>query len=148
MWEFSNFEVLDEPITFDSILYPTAEHLYQALKTKSIVERQKIAKAATPGEAKRLGRRLKHLNPDWHSIRVAVMAVVLHLKFVPGNKYSVRLAKTKGEIVEWNYWHDTFWGKCTCKTHGGEGKNKLGLLLMGLRGWQKTIHKQNEGKLV
>lgn len=38
------------------------------------------------------------------------------------------------EIVEGNYWHDNYWGNCTCdKCKNIEGQNKLGKILMKIR---------------
>jgi hypothetical protein len=44
-----------------------------------------------------------------------------------------QLIHSEGKIVEWNYWHDIYWGKCCCKNHNYTGFNKLGELLMLLR---------------
>jgi predicted NAD-dependent protein-ADP-ribosyltransferase YbiA (DUF1768 family) len=37
------------------------------------------------------------------------------------------------EIVENNYWHDNFWGSCTCSRCGRKGENNLGKILMSVR---------------
>jgi hypothetical protein len=37
------------------------------------------------------------------------------------------------KIIEGNYWHDNFWGQCTCEKCFGKGKNKLGKILMDIR---------------
>ena len=44
--------------------YPSAEHAYQAMKTRDPEARRRIASLATPGEAKKAGRRLV-LRADW-----------------------------------------------------------------------------------
>jgi len=44
-----------------------------------------------------------------------------------------RLLAWQGPIVEWNTWHDTRYGKCTCPRHNGEGENILGQLLTEIR---------------
>src|SRR4051794_3834113 len=66
----SNFwpaEVVDEGIT-----YPTAEHAYQAAKSLDMGGRRRIARIATPGEAKRAGEAMA-LRPDWEGIKYGVM---------------------------------------------------------------------------
>ena len=37
------------------------------------------------------------------------------------NKYS----NQDKDIIEGNYWHDVYWGQCTCEKCVGKGKNKL-----------------------
>ncbi len=58
----SNFYL--SPIRYKDKTYPTAEHLFQALKTKSKKHRAAIRKAPTPREAKRMGRRIT-LRDNW-----------------------------------------------------------------------------------
>ena len=68
------------PFTYDGIEYPTNEHFFQAMKTLDQEERKKIAAAATPGKAKRMGRQVQ-LREDWEEIKEAVMLEGLYLKF-------------------------------------------------------------------
>ena len=133
-FEFSNFLVLDKPIVKDGIAMETLEHAYQGLKTVIPEERAKVFKAATPGKAKRLGSKVT-LREDWAEIKVKVMDCLLKIKFAEGNEWRVRLDATKGsELVEWNWWHDNFWGDCECsKCEGIDGQNMLGRLLMKIR---------------
>jgi len=93
--------------------------------------RRKIAKLC-PFEAKRVGRRCK-LSADWDEIKIKVMEYTLRIKFEKGTSWYKKLMATDGEIVEWNNWHDTFWGKCICRRCKGEGENNLGKLLMKIR---------------
>ena len=38
------------------------------------------------------------------------------------------------ELIEGNYWHDNFWGKCSCEKCKNKPKaNTLGILLMDIR---------------
>jgi predicted NAD-dependent protein-ADP-ribosyltransferase YbiA (DUF1768 family) len=44
------------------------------------------------------------------------------------------LATGEEELVEGNYWHDNFWGACSCrKCEGREKHNHLGRILMKVR---------------
>ena len=55
---------------FEGREYAIAEHAFQAQKTSDEFERGRIAAAATPTRAKRLGRnagRGPHATPHWHS---------------------------------------------------------------------------------
>jgi len=48
------------------------------------------------------------------------------------------------ELVEGNYWHDTFWGQCNCTKHQGDGENVLGSLLMFVRNTMIIIKKESD----
>ena len=51
-------------------------------------------------------------------------------KFKPGSELAGKLLNTgDAELVEGNHWGDRYWGVCD-----GEGQNKLGKLLMQVRG--------------
>jgi N-glycosidase YbiA len=96
-----------------------------------------------PGDAKRMGRRLK-LRPDWEEVKLGIMLDLLRLKFRPvilkprslGPTLSTfqtsltgRLMATgEAELIEGNDWSDHFWGVCM-----GVGENHLGKLLMRVR---------------
>lgn len=127
----SNF--YPSPITVDGIIFPTVEHLFQATKTVSLVEREKIAAAATPGQAKRLGRNVI-LCDNWEEIKDDVMLNALRLKFAILPLREKLLATGNEELVEGNTWHDNIWGNCSCdRCKKIEGQNKLGKLLMQVR---------------
>lgn len=122
----SNF--YDSPIERDGIVYPTNEHFFQAMKTLNPEEHRKIAAAATPGKAKRLGRQVK-LRPDWEEVKLQIMKEGLILKFFCNKDLAKKLIATgNAELVEGNTWNDKFWGVCD-----GVGENNLGKLLMEIR---------------
>lgn len=111
----------------DYITYPTVEHYFQAMKTLDTGVRFYIAIQATPGQAKRLGRRLD-LRPDWEFIKDSIMEKALRMKF-SNPKLRKALLNTGDEYLEeGNTWGDQYWGVCN-----GVGKNKLGKLLMKIR---------------
>ena len=126
----SNF--YDAPVTGDDgIWYPTTEHMYQAYKTLDLSERRRIAGLQGPDAAKKAGRHIEVLRPDWESVKEEVMLQALEKKFAPGSVLAEMLLTT-GELPleEGNWWKDTYWG-VDLKT--GEGKNRLGKLLMKVR---------------
>jgi ribA/ribD-fused uncharacterized protein len=132
-WAFlSNFYWNE--IEFEGITYPTNEHFFQAMKTLDIGERQKIANCLTPGQAKRMGRQVA-LRPDWEEVKEDVMFLGLCLKFAD-EQLADWLVETGDEpLEEGTTWHDNEWGNCSCpKCRNIEGKNKLGKLLMKVRG--------------
>ena len=129
---------------FEGVTYPSTEHAYQAAKTLDPTERAEFIKPenAEPKKAKHLGRKIT-FRADWDSVRLDVMETVLRQKFAAGTPLAAKLLATDDAYLEEsNYWHDTFWGYCTCsgkattskfkKCFGG-GQNNLGKLLCKLR---------------
>jgi ribA/ribD-fused uncharacterized protein len=114
-------------IEYESVVFPTVEHAFQAAKTLDIDERRKIAAVREPGSAKRMGRRVK-LRSDWEQIKVGLMRDLLRIKFSNPDLAERLLATGSAELIEGNSWNDTFWGLCR-----GRGRNMLGQLLMEVR---------------
>ncbi len=115
--------------------YPSVEHAYQASKTNSFVLKSYIRNCETPGHAKRAGRRVSPLIEDWDNKKVSIMEVLLSLKFGL-EPFRTQLINTNDrELVEGNYWNDTFWGICK-----GVGENHLGKLLMDIRNELQLEH--------
>lgn len=127
---FSNFWKI--PIQLDGIEYKSLEHAYQAAKTLISQEREEIRKAMYAGQAKYLGQKVT-LREDWESIKLRVMEELLIQKFSDPELSSLLAGTNNEEIIEGNYWHDTFWGVCLCDRHNGRGQNYLGKLLMKIR---------------
>lgn len=121
----SNF--YEHPISNGVITFPTNEHYFQAMKTLEDDERLAIARAATPGQAKRMGRSV-NLRPDWESIKLDVMETAVRIKFTDPELAAKLIATGDEELIEGNWWNDTFWGVCN-----GVGENHLGKILMKVR---------------
>lgn len=117
--------------------YPTAEHLFQALKTNDLVQRENIRCSLSPGIAKQKGQRVT-LRPGWEKIKDGIMLLIIKAKFDQNCNLVQRLVDTyPNELVEGNYWHDNYWGDCLCdKCSMIEGQNKLGNILVIVRGSQ------------
>ena len=115
------------------IRYPTVEHGYQAYKTQVYPLRVEIAHKDTPGQAKRAGQRVA-LRTDWEQVKVSVMRMFVQQKF-RNPMLAVQLMDTGDrELCEGNYWHDQYWGDCTCPKHRDvPGQNVLGQILMIVR---------------
>lgn len=114
-------------ILYRNIEYPTVEHAYQAVKTVDKETRRSIASLATPGDARRAGQNVV-LRANWGLIRVGMMDVFIRKKFMIPDLERFLLATEDRDLVEGNYWGDTFWGVCK-----GVGQNQLGKLLMQIR---------------
>lgn len=122
----SNFYETD--VYLDGELYPSVEHAFQAAKTTNPKEREKVRLAKTPGWAKRIGRSVK-LIENWEGIKESIMEELLRSKFDNNELIREKLLAT-GEVFleEGNTWRDREWG-----VYNGQGKNKLGFLLMKVR---------------
>ncbi len=123
-------------------IYPTAEHLFQALKARNLVSRKMIRLASSPGEAKRIGNRIA-LREDWEDIKRKLMYTVVRLKFQQNKGLKKALLETgNASLVEGNSWHDNYWGDCICrgcKEH--KGQNHLGKILMRVREYLRKREK-------
>lgn len=127
----SNF--YDAPVKFDEVRYKTSEHAYQTQKTPIESERLKIMQAATPADTKKLGRAV-HMRKDWENVKFGIMYQIVLAKFQQNEDIRKQLLATGNtELIEGNFWHDTFFGVCTCSQHRGEGRNALGNILMQVR---------------
>jgi hypothetical protein len=136
-------------LTIRGIVYPTAEHAFQAQKSASADERRAIAALASPLLAKQRGRELD-IPENWGRIRKRAMLNVVLLKFAQNARLARRLDETGTQVlVEGNFWHDNEWGQCGCLGRGAgctnehdpalfgmpahPGKNYLGRILMDVR---------------
>lgn len=129
----------------------SAEHGYQAWKAgpdsraAAAQWAQWVLDAPTARLAKVRGRQVP-LRAEWSdSMALAVMEVVLWEKFgrgQTGNLHNLLTGTGSEPLVEWNSWHDTFWGRCTCPKHAGAGDNHLGRTLERIRArivWERTL---------
>lgn len=115
--------------------YPTVEHAYQAQKTRNEALQQVIRHAPGPAAAKARAREVE-LRPDWEDVKDGIMLDLLREKFSQEPERSILLSTGTQELVEGNWWHDNYWGDCSCGKKvacEAPGKNMLGKLLMDVR---------------
>ena len=116
-------------VLYEGIEYDSTEHAFVAAKSEDVRDREYIATIGSAGKAKQYGRRLI-LRPGWDSMRIQVMRDIVSIKFSsPGYLHNALLDTGDEELVEGNYWGDTFWGQCPI----GTGENNLGKILMEIR---------------
>lgn len=137
--EFSNF--YPAKFTLEGKTYPTVEHYFQAMKFPANPDYQdQIIAAKTPASAKKLGTtRVIPIRADWDtvpvggsyedSIREKVMKVAIEAKFKQNPALRDLLVSTKGKVLQEASPTDKYWGI----GKAGNGKNRLGVLLMKLR---------------
>lgn len=132
----SNF--YEREFTIGDVTVKSVEHGYQAAKAGDNIEwREKILNAATPGIAKKLGKKVP-LPENWENEKIKYMIVLVDTKFQQNPDLMDKLVATgDAELIEGNWWGDTFWGVCN-----GEGQNYLGRILMSVRDLE--ISKRNK----
>ena len=134
----SNFFVLNMiiPIEYFSkysipcnreISVTTLEHIYQASKCVVDTEFEKMISLSTATETKKFGKKIKIRN-DWDLIKLDIMKDLIDIKFNNNDLQSLLKETYPLELIEKNWWGDTFWGICNNK-----GLNNLGKILMNKR---------------
>ena len=136
-WRFlSNF--YPAKIEYRGIIYPSVENFYVAMKIKedqvidhkfiSVQDCQEmISKIKDPSTVKKLGKVLK-VRKDWDSVKLKIMEWAVNEKFKDPELEKMLIDTGNEELVEGNWWNDTYWGVCN-----GVGENNLGKILMRVR---------------
>lgn len=126
----SNMEPV--PIEGYGLRFSSAEAAYMAAKCANPEDREKFV-GLNGYEAKKLGRRIT-LRKDWSHVKLSIMENILVAKFSHEPFKSKLLSTGNKTLIEGNYWHDNFWGVCTCpRCIHKDGQNNLGKLLMKVR---------------
>jgi ribA/ribD-fused uncharacterized protein len=126
---FSNFS--PHRITLKGKTWPTSEHYFQAMKFVGTPDEEEVRQAKSPMVAARMGRsRKRPLRKDWESIKDTIMYEAVLAKFSQHADLRETLLGTgEAKIVE-HTGNDAYWGD----GGDGSGKNKLGQILMKVRG--------------
>lgn len=120
----SNF--YNAPIIYNGIRYENNEAAFHAQKN---LNRSKEFCTLNPSQAKALGRKVL-LREDWEMVKDLIMYEINYEKYIQNTDLKKRLLETgEQELVEGNFWNDTYWGVCN-----GVGENHLGKILMKIRG--------------
>jgi ribA/ribD-fused uncharacterized protein len=120
------------PIVVDGVPYKSSEYYYAASKAANVEDRELIMNCEHPGQAKKLGAKVK-IREDWNLVKDGIMMSALKAKFRQPHMMQMLLGTNDAELIEGNQWHDKYWGVCYCNKCRGAGENKLGKMLMELR---------------
>jgi ribA/ribD-fused uncharacterized protein len=115
-------------VTYNDIDFLCVESAYQASKTSN-----RIIQMGMKGFTGNLAKKYAKINHFQRSLNcINIMESLLIQKFSDKNIGIKNLLIETGneELIEGNYWNDTFWG-VNLKT--GYGQNNLGKLLMKIR---------------
>lgn len=125
----SNFSYY--PIKLGGRTWPTSEHYFQAQKFAGTEYEERIRRMPSVDEAARLGRnRRLPLRRDWNAVKEQVMLEALRAKFTQHPELREALLATDDAKLVEHTQRDSYWGD----GGDGSGKNRLGALLMQLRG--------------
>jgi ribA/ribD-fused uncharacterized protein len=127
-------------LVYNHLLYPSAEHAYQAAKVNKPDVKSQIKDCHTPAEAKDFFK-THDIKPDldWTiEKKLMIMEQLLTIKFGGKEPLLTRALLATGDaaLIEGNNWNDTFWGVCN-----NIGENNLGKILMNIR---KELFQQKE----
>ena len=118
MRAFSNFS--RHGFELDDAFWPTVEHYFQAQKFPGTPHAEKIRRAATPKDAKKLAwTRTVPLRPGWDNLRDDVMRRAIRRKFEVHPELCELLLSTGDEELIESAPNDYYWG---CGADGS-GKN-------------------------
>lgn len=125
---------LAHPVYFNNLRYPTAEHLFQALKFIHAHPdlAAKIRRARTPLDAIRIAREnTQLLPPGWISdgLNVRVMHKVVLAKFAQDERLQDALLRTEDREIVDETPTNVFWAVGA----EGRGRNVLGKIIMAVR---------------
>jgi len=123
---------MDSPFEFEGIYYNTSENFYQAMKFESQEKRLEYSKLNCYTSKIKANEEIHLWRDTWNKQeKLRVMEQVLRHKFTLETSFGKTLIETGvSDIVEWNDWGDTFWGK---DIHSKIGENHLGIILMRIR---------------
>ena len=112
---------------WEEVIYPSAEHAYQAAKSSDPEYKESIL-TMTAGQAKRAGAKVE-LRDYWEEKKENIMYIICKKKFSDNPTLKQRLIRTGDALlIEGNTRGDRYWGVCE-----GVGQNKLGEILMSIR---------------
>ena len=116
-------------VKYKGYLYKSAEAAFQAQKNESHVYKYSLTFLDSKG-AKREGRRID-LIPNWDNMKDDIMFEIVKTKFEQNKDLMEKLLSIPDdELIEYNTWHDNYWGYCTCSKCKNKKKyNKLGKIL-------------------
>lgn len=120
------------PVWLWGCRFPSTEHAFVYAKLDGDDWKAGVHRIKTPKAVKKYGQE-GPIRPDWHNIQLTVMEKILRAKFNQHPDLARKLILEEGELIEYNYWKDDFWGVCT-----DAGQNHLGKLLMKIREELKT----------
>ncbi|MDX1733701.1 MAG: NADAR family protein [Halioglobus sp.] len=124
----------------DGFHWPSVEHYFQGMKSEDAAFRSRVAAAAHPREARRLGRnRRVKLRKDWKQLRRVIMTRAVYTKCKTHPEVAEALLATGDNPLVAQDAYDYFWG---CG-RDGRGYNTYGAVLTDVRNKLREEQRQN-----
>jgi ribA/ribD-fused uncharacterized protein len=126
---FNNFSA--HAIEYRGLLYPTAEHAYQAAKCTDPNGKEAIRNARSPILAKQLANETYRAarDPEWDGKKLAVVEEILRAKLAQHPEAQQALRDSGHEDIVEDSPTDYFWGAGA----DGSGRNMFGKIWMRIR---------------
>lgn len=130
---FSNFYEFKPWIKANGLIYKSPEHWYQSCKAVKMSDKQMICNQPTAGKAKQKGNIIE-IRHDWNKIKIDIMKRIQEIRFDQPYWEKKLLNYKKLQIIEYNWFHDNFWGACICdRCLYKEKLNHLGKIIQEIR---------------
>lgn len=126
------------PMIVNRVSYSCLEAAFQSFKEVDKIKRVKFAKMNGYQAKAYWKNNPDWVRSDWMAIRLEVMRRLLYIKFSDLDLIMRLLSTGEMELVETNFWHDGYWGVCSCPRCGNKGHNNLGKLLMEVRDFYRN----------
>lgn len=122
-------------ILYNGIRFGSVEHGYMYHKTESTKCKNEILIIENPLDVKKYSKKMARIRKDWHDVKYYVMDALVYAKFSQNEDLKQALLLTGDfELIEGNWWGDTYWG-----VSDGIGENNLGKILMNTRSKLSTL---------
>lgn len=127
-YDFLRNDYHGKPIKVGPVVYPTAEHAFQAMKTDVFDDRVQISNLNVY-DARKFARSIPLDTYEWDTRKFFAMKEVLTCKFEQDEELAKQLVQLNGQIVMASE-KDMFWGK---NIYTNEGENNMGVILSEIR---------------
>lgn len=126
---FNNFSA--NAVEYEGVLYPTAEHAYQAAKLTNQEAKDAVRSAKSPLLSKEISSTYKEFKrAGWDEVKLEIMEIICRAKLEQHEEVREALLKSGSDIIAEDSKEDSFWGIGA----DGQGQNHLGKIWMKLRG--------------
>ncbi|KAI0317117.1 hypothetical protein OF83DRAFT_178515 [Amylostereum chailletii] len=124
------------PVTHEGVVYPTAEHLYHALKYLHYDPNRAELMRKCPNvnvlrEQAQTARNLRRVRRDWLEVNTGLMDMIIRERFSQNEVLRRMLLETAGRELIFEDQDDQYWAA----GGDGRGENMLGRALMRYRDW-------------
>lgn len=118
-------------VTYRHSEFDSVEQAYMFAKNDTSGDWLEFCLNNPPAICKAQSKLIK-IRDDWDSVKLEIMELLLEQKFNKEPFKSKLIATGNRNIIEGNYWNDSFWG-IDLKVNPNYGENHLGRIIMKIR---------------